>query len=894
MIPGTVPRPRPCRRAALHDLDRMTSVAQNDLSLTTIYTYTDLDRIWTVTDPRTLVTTYGYDDYGWLTSVASPDTGTVTFDHNDAGQVTLRTDELGPTVYAYDALGRLESVDPPGTGYEITYSYDDTTGGNYGIGRLTGMSDASGSTTFVYDLAGNLIREEKTIAGQGTFATEYGYDLNGNLVSITYPDGRVVTYTMSAIDRVETVTATVDGTPENLVTSVSYLPYGPMGSFTLGSGVTTTRSFDERYAMTGIVSPGVMNRTYTVDGGWNVSVITDNRKPTENRTFNYDAEGRLSEAGGPWGTGSFGYDGSGNRLTKVLGAESTTYTISETSNHLVTAAGAEPGSFQYDLVGNLTGDGTLTYSYNANQRLETASDGGTPLGTYTYDAHGQRVFKVADSQATVFLYDLAGRLLSEYAGGSYVDYVWLNGEPVAVIGAEATEPCNDGDGDGYGDPASAECTYGEEDCDDTDPDVNPGGVEGPVGDPTCSDGLDNNCNGYTDEIDIGCRESQDWSAASAQASSLPPGGAPAGATGSEATGTLAMALLPLGFVLFLRRRIMRPREKGQRMRKPVAGVWKLLILGVVVSGVLGGSLFGWPPQARADSESVYYLYNDHLGTPQTATNAVGSLVWEASYRPYGAAEAANEGIEQNVRLPGQYLDRESGLHYNYQRTYHPGLGRYLEPDPLGQIDHSNLYPYALNNPTSLTDPTGEVVPAAVVVLVELGLSVWDAYELVGILMDECASDVAKSAATAMFLTGVLSVGGGGVAAVRHADDLYDVAKKGGKVVHVGRPTVVKKGEFVNRLYDSRHGQAGANVSGPLGRSFSPGSGISTTAAEGAKERGLNIFYPNNAEKAIIFRAKSDIPAFERTAIRGSAPETLIEPRFFDQLEVVRQFSLPAK
>jgi hypothetical protein len=95
------------------------------------------------------------------------------------------------------------------------------------------------------------------------------------------------------------------------------------------------------------------------------------------------------------------------------------------------------------------------------------ADGGSPLGTYTYDAHEQRVLKVADSRTTVFLYDRAGRLLTEFSGGSYVDYVWLNGEPVAVIGAEATEPCNDGDGDGYGDPASAECTYGEEDCDDT-------------------------------------------------------------------------------------------------------------------------------------------------------------------------------------------------------------------------------------------------------------------------------------------------------------------------------------------------------------------------------------------------------------------------------------------
>ncbi len=47
-----------------------------------------------------------------------------------------------------------------------------------------------------------------------------------------------------------------------------------------------------------------MNRVYTIDGAWNVAGITDNRKPVESRTFGYDPAGRLSQANGPWGTGS--------------------------------------------------------------------------------------------------------------------------------------------------------------------------------------------------------------------------------------------------------------------------------------------------------------------------------------------------------------------------------------------------------------------------------------------------------------------------------------------------------------------------------------------------------------------------------------------------------------
>ena len=49
---------------------------------------------------------------------------------------------------------------------------------------------------------------------------------------------------------------------------------------------------------------------------------------------------------------------------------------------------------------------------------------------------------------------------------------------------------DDGDGDGY--------MICEGDCDDTDPDVNPLAEEGPLDDPTCSDGIDNDCDGLID------------------------------------------------------------------------------------------------------------------------------------------------------------------------------------------------------------------------------------------------------------------------------------------------------------------------------------------------------------------------------------------------------------
>jgi RHS repeat-associated protein len=45
-------------------------------------------------------------------------------------------------------------------------------------------------------------------------------------------------------------------------------------------------------------------------------------------------------------------------------------------------------------------------------------------------------------------------------------------------------------------------------------------------------------------------------------------------------------------------------------------------------------------------------------------------------------QAEPEAIEQNLRFQGQYLDRDTGLHYNTFRYYDPDVGRFISPDPI--------------------------------------------------------------------------------------------------------------------------------------------------------------------------------------------------------------------
>lgn len=109
--------------------------------------------------------------------------------------------------------------------------------------------------------------------------------------------------------------------------------------------------------------------------------------------------------------------------------------------------------------------------------------------------------------------------------------------------------------------------------------------------------------------------------------------------------------------------------------------------------------------------NVFYIHTDHLDTPRVVLDRQGRQRWSWMAEPFGNSAPVNNplglgAVTFNLRMPGQYFDRESGLLYNGWRVYDAGVGRYSQSDPIGLVGGINTYAYVENRPTMLSDPLG--------------------------------------------------------------------------------------------------------------------------------------------------------------------------------------------
>ncbi len=460
-----------------------------------VFAYDARDNLEGVGDPDGLSTTYDYDGLGNRTVLHSPDTGTSSDTYDAAGNRLTHTDAKGiVSTSTYDANNRLISTGYTDTTLNVSYAYDEAnavTGcsASLPIGRLTRVVEAGVTTVFCYDGRGNVIQKQQVTLSQ-TDTTRYAYTAGNRLSSVSTPDQTAISYAYDSDGRVSSVQVAPAGASvasPTVVSSINYLPFGPISSYTLGNGQVVTRTYDANYRLTDLTSPA-LNLHFNRDALGNITALgnASGANPAT-ETYSYDPLYRLTGiADNGAALESYTYSPTGDRRSKTaLGLATGAYLYTGGTHQLASINGiARANDANGNTTGSVIGGNTYGFGYNGRNRLTMAQLNGATVGIYTYNAMGQRIGKVVTFlQATTerFAYNEAGQLIGEYETSSAAlakgkgkhrgkyhhhagtvatnnrDYVWLGDIPVVVIdnsinGSVTTSVVNYVHADGLGTP----------------------------------------------------------------------------------------------------------------------------------------------------------------------------------------------------------------------------------------------------------------------------------------------------------------------------------------------------------------------------------------------------------------------------------------------------------
>jgi RHS repeat-associated protein len=370
------------------------------------YTYDIMGNLVSQTDPLNHTTTYNYNANGWLLSVTDAAGQTNSYTYDMCQNLLTSTDALNHTTsYNYDNVGKvLTETLPDNTHTSWTYdavnrtaSQTDAAGRttNYAydnMGRLTGKTYLSTPTTppvtYSYDQAGRRIR---MVDGIGT--STYQYDLNGNLVEVRDCLGREVTYSYDDVNRRVSM-----GTSFGSV-NYEYDNTGSVEAITDFKGNRITFDYDADGKTTNINYPQGGTAVYAYNHlDQMTSLDFTNALGSYNRAgFQYDANGNcihisqqryeeseyddLSE-----NTNAFTYDSLGRLVQSSFSSpDAYEYDI----NYTYDAAGNRI-NYLYDTYQNYN-DKDIAYTYNSTNCLTYDSESdGDYNNAYEYDANGNQ------------------------------------------------------------------------------------------------------------------------------------------------------------------------------------------------------------------------------------------------------------------------------------------------------------------------------------------------------------------------------------------------------------------------------------------------------------------------------------------------------------------------
>ncbi|MGH1375980.1 MAG: RHS repeat-associated core domain-containing protein [Alphaproteobacteria bacterium] len=359
------------------------------------------------------VTSFTYDSQGRLTKVTNAlghETETTSFDSADR-PLTVEDANNVVTTLTYSALGRVASSTTAGA--LTSYTYDDN-------GNVLTVTRPNGVTlTYVYDDARRLVSTTDALGN----TMSYTHDVAGNVLTTSYKDGgNTLRYSQSQLyDELSRIIESVDANNDSVTTV--YDVNSNVTEVRDGNLNATTFAFDgldrlvnSTDALSGVTSNALNDLDQTTG-------VTDPRNNTTNYTYNAFGD-VLSEISPDRGTVTYTYDAAGNQLTRTdARGETVTYSY-DALNRVTSASYASDSSLDQ----SFTYDASSGCGYGTG-RLCSVSDAGGSVD-YIYDAQG-RLTDVTEMRGALsftmnYVYDAAGTLTGMVLPSSRIVSYGLN------------------------------------------------------------------------------------------------------------------------------------------------------------------------------------------------------------------------------------------------------------------------------------------------------------------------------------------------------------------------------------------------------------------------------------------------------------------------------------
>jgi RHS repeat-associated protein len=390
------------------------------------FVYNSLSRLVSATNPESGTTCYGLVSGGVCTA---------SYDGN--GNLLNRTDARGAVAtMTYDTVNRLTGKSYSGAASAPSVGYSYVSGKDF----LSSVTSSAASYSYSnFDAYGRPGAGTQTVGSQSWTFPSVVWTPQGQVASLTYPSGRVVTTSFDLAGRIAGVAGSLSGTGTSYVStpavaSQAYAAQGGLLQWTGGDQITRSMGYNARLQTTSVgTSPNLvtLGLNWAANGNLTSQTVTRPSLSITTQSYGYDGVNRLNTAvetnssGQLWNQ-SYVYDNVGNRgvMGSVVNTNSS-YTPAATSSTSIPFNNANQWTgvdtpAGYDAAGNTTRVRTQTMGYDSESRMTSWADSAVSGSgvTLTYDGDGRRIAKTSGTGTTTYVYDPAGNLAVEVGGSS--------------------------------------------------------------------------------------------------------------------------------------------------------------------------------------------------------------------------------------------------------------------------------------------------------------------------------------------------------------------------------------------------------------------------------------------------------------------------------------------